>query len=141
MNEITLKITGKQASGDQKDVVEFVTEGNMYKKNGSLYYIYDETDFSGFKGCKTSLKVTGDIVKMKRIGDRTGVGTEMIFEKGKRFSSLYYTPYGEVEMEVLTKDIIKTLDEDGFGEITIDYNVNLKNLAEGRNLLKIEVKQ
>lgn len=139
MKEITLKITGKQASDDNEDVVEFVTEGNMYQKNGSLYYIYDEGELSGFAGCKTSLKITGDTVKMKRIGKNIGVGTEMVFQKGKRFSSLYYTPYGEVEMEVLTRDIDNTLDEDGCGQVTIDYSVNLNNIAEGRNLLKIEV--
>lgn len=139
MKEITLKITGKQANDENEDVVEFVTEGNMYKKNGSLYYIYDESEFSGFKGCKTSLKVSGDTVKMRRIGKDMGVGTEMVFQKGKRFSSLYYTPYGEVEMEVLTRDIDNTLDDEGCGQVTIDYSVNLNNIAEGRNLLKIEV--
>lgn len=139
MKEITLKITGKQANNEGEDVVEFVTEGNMYEKNGSLYYIYDEGEFSGFAGCKTSLKITGDTVKMKRIGKNIGAGTEMVFQTGKRFNSMYYTPYGEVEMEVLTRNIDNTLTEDGHGQITIDYSVNLNNIAEGRNLIKIEV--
>ena len=31
--------------------------------------------------------------------------------------------------------------EDGFGDICIDYQVNLGGIAEGRNKLKIEVTQ
>lgn len=142
MKDIMLKITGKQYSGDDsEDKMEFITEGKLYEKGDSKYLIYDESEFSGFPGCKTTLKLTGDCIRMRRIGSGVGYGMEFTFEKGKRFNSKYHTPYGNFDMEVLTNDVINNLSEDGFGDINIDYQVSLSGMAEGRNKLKIEVMQ
>lgn len=142
MKDIMLKITGKQYSGDDsEDQMEFITEGKLYEKGESKYLIYDESEFSGFPGCKTTLKLTGDCIRMKRIGSGVGYGMEFTFEKGKRFNSKYHTPYGNFDMEVLTNDVINNLSEEGFGDINIDYQVSLSGMAEGRNKLKIEVMQ
>ena len=142
MKDIMLKITGKQFSGDiSEDQMEFITEGKLYEKGDSTYLIYDDSEFSGFPGCKTTLKLTGDCIRMKRIGSEVGFGMEFIFEKGKRFNSKYHTPYGNLDMEVLTNDVVNNLTEEGFGDINIDYHVSLNGMAEGRNRLKIEVMQ
>ncbi len=121
--------------------MEFITEGKLYERGGARYLIYDESEFSGFPGCKTTLKLTGNSIRMRRIGSSAGVGTELVFEKGKRFSSRYHTPYGNMELELLTNDIVNNLSEDGTGNIDIDYQVNLGGIAEGHNKLKIEVTQ
>lgn len=142
MKDIMLKITGKQFSGDiSEEQMEFITEGKLYEKGDSTYLIYDESEFSGFPGCKTTLKLTGDCIRMKRIGREVGFGMEFVFEKGKRFNSKYHTPYGNFDMEVLTNDVVSNLTEEGFGDINIDYHVSLNGMAEGRNRLKIEVMQ
>ena len=142
MKDIMLKITGKQFAGDNsEDQMEFITEGKLYEKGDATYLIYDESEFSGFPGCKTTLKLTGDCIRMKRIGSEVGFGMEFIFEKGKRFNSKYHTPYGNLDMEVLTNDVVNNLSEEGFGDIHIDYHVSLNGMAEGRNRLKIEVMQ
>lgn len=142
MKDIMLKITGKQFSGDiSEEQMEFITEGKLYEKGDSTYLIYDESEFSGFPGCKTTLKLTGDCIRMKRIGREVGFGMEFVFEKGKRFNSKYHTPYGNLDMEVLTNDVVSNLTEEGFGDINIDYHVSLNGMAEGRNRLKIEVMQ
>lgn len=141
MKDIQIKITGKQFAQDEEDRMEFITEGKLYEKGGSRYLIYDESEFSGFPGCKTTLKLTGDCLRMKRIGSSAGIGTELVFEKGTRFNSRYYTPYGNMELELLTNDIVNNLSEDGTGHIDIDYQVNLGGVAEGHNRLTIEVSQ
>ena len=57
MKDIMLKITGRQmADKDDEDLMEFITEGKLYERGGSRYLIYDESEFSGFPGCKTTLK-------------------------------------------------------------------------------------
>ena len=62
MKDIMLKITGKQFSGDiSEDQMEFITEGKLYEKGDSTYLIYDESEFSGFPGCKTTLKRPGTV--------------------------------------------------------------------------------
>lgn len=142
MKDIMLKITGRQYNGDKPlDKMEFVTEGKMYERNGATYLVYDESEFSGFPGCKTSLKLQGSRVRMKRIGEDLGDGTVMEFESGKRFRSSYETPYGEMDMEILTDRVENNIDENGNGNVDIDYHVSLEGELEGRNELRIEVSE
>ena len=139
MRDITLKITGKQCyDNDVEDQMEFVTDGKAFERNGAVYVVYDESGVSGMDGCTTTLKLTQNTVKMKRIGE--GGGTELYFEKGKRFFSKYQTPYGPMEVEVLTKWIKNDLDVECMkGGIEVEYDVSLGGMAEGKNRLKIDV--
>ena len=140
MKDIMLKIIGKQFSGDEaEEQMEFVTEGKLYEKNGATYLIYEESEFSGFPGCKTSLKLKGDTIRLKRIGDGTEYGMEIEFKEGQRFSSKYDTPYGPIGMEVLTDSVTNDLSPEGYGKIGGKYQVSLGGMAEGRNELNIEV--
>ncbi|HWQ77670.1 MAG TPA: DUF1934 domain-containing protein [Anaerovoracaceae bacterium] len=141
MKDIMLKIVGKQVTIDsEEEQLEFVTEGKYYVKGESVYLLYDESEFSGMEGCTTSLKITGDHIKMKRYGDSIGLDTEIVFEKGKRFKGYYDTPYGSVEMEVLTNDVINRIEKtEGRGTLNIDYHISLRGLSEGRSILDIEI--
>ena len=68
-----------------------------------------------------------------------GIDTELRFEKGKRYQGYYDTPYGPIEMEVLTNDLASTVTPEKGGTIAIDYSVSLKGVAENRSRLDIEV--
>ena len=142
MKEIMLKIIGKQVTSDaeEEQQLEFVTEGKYYEKGGSVYLLYDESEFSGMEGCTTSLKITGENITMKRFGESIGLDTEIEFEKGKRFKGYYDTPFGSVEMEVLTNDVVNNIVKtEGKGNLNIDYNISLRGLSEGRSILDIEI--
>ena len=136
-----LKIIGKQfVTGLEEEQLEFVTEGKYYEKGDSVYLVYDESEFSGMEGCTTSLEITGDKIKMQRFGEMIGMDTEIEFEKGKRFKGLYETPYGSVEMEVLTNEIVNNIEKtNGSGSLNIDYHISLRGLTEGRNKLDIQI--
>jgi len=141
MKDIMLKIIGKQVSFDsEEEQLEFVTEGKYYVKDDSVYLLYDESEFSGMEGCTTSLKITGDKIKMQRFGESIGIDTEIEFEKGKRFNGYYNTPFGSVEMEVLTNDVINRIEtKEGRGTLNIDYHISLRGLTESRSILDIEI--
>ncbi|MEG1930227.1 MAG: DUF1934 domain-containing protein [Anaerovorax sp.] len=138
-----LRIIGRQISGEaevSEDQMEFVTEGKFYEDDDSIYLVYDESEFSGMEGCTTSLKITGNKVNMRRFGEDMHFDTEMKFEQGKRFKSLYDTPYGAVEMEILTNSINNQIEKKEVkGTINIDYHISLKGLSEGRSILDIEI--
>lgn len=140
MKDITLKIIGKQSYDDmEEEQMEFVTDGRLYVRGGSAYIIYDESEVSGLAGCKTTIRVDDRSVKMKRIGE-AGFGAELYFEKGKRFSSVYETPYGPMGIEVLTDRVQNSIDmEKGSGCIDVEYQVSMEGLAEGRNRITIEI--
>ena len=146
MKDIMLKIIGRKIENDFandeevfEDQVEFITEGHFYEKGNSFYLVYDEADPSGADEVTTSLKLTGDKIKMKRYGDDLGFEAAIEFEKGKRYNGIYDTPFGPFEMEVLTNDIKNNILKAGEGSLDIDYDISLKGLSEGRNHLKIEI--
>ena len=71
---------------------------------------------------------------------RSGPQTELYFEKGKRISSLYETPYGPMELEVLTRSVINRLDTAEYrGNVDIEYHVSLSGMAESKNRLTIDI--
>lgn len=138
MKEIMVKIKGQQISHEAgEDSMEFITEAKLYERGGALYLIYEESEVSGIPGCRTRLKLKGNQVQMKRLGTGTGIGNEIRFEKGKRYTGYYDTPFGAIEMEVLTNKLENTLSAEGDGQLDIDYSISLKGLLEGRNKLNI----
>ena len=140
MKNITLKIVGTQSYEDrEEEQMEFVTDGRFYTRGDKAYIIYDESEVSGMEGCRTTIRVDGSSVRMKRTG-APGFGTELYFEKGKRFSSVYSTPYGPMGVEVLTDEVKNDLDmQEGRGSVAVQYQVSLEGLAEGRNRITIDV--
>ena len=51
----------------------------------------------------------------------------------------YDTPFGPIEIEILTNSLNSTVTEESGGELEIDYEVSLKGLLEGRNKINITV--
>lgn len=138
MKEVMVRIKSMQVSREAgSDETEFVTEAKLYKRNGALYLLYEESEFSGMPGCRTRLRLRDDEVQMKRFGEGAGIGNELRFKKGSRYTGLYETPFGPIEMEVLTNDVASTISEEGTGQVDIDYEVSLKGLLEGRNRMNI----
>ncbi len=144
MIPVVLTISSSRAYDDRPeeadDVMEFVTEGQFYQRGARMYLIYEESQLTGLEGCRTRLTLEEDALYMIRRGSSVGVDTEMHFRKGKRFSSYYDTPYGPVEMEILTNELKNSVTKMGEGELEVDYNISLKGLGEGRNRLHIQVK-
>ena len=142
MKDIMIKIKGKQfIDNEAEDTMEFVTEGQMYERNGSLYYLYDECEFSGFENCNTSLKITDDSLRMKRIGKGATFGADLFLKVGERFTTTYKTQVGDMDMEVRTSSLTNNLDAEGYGKVTVDYRISLGGIADMRNLLEIEIMQ
>ncbi|GAB1475772.1 hypothetical protein MASR2M70_06040 [Bacillota bacterium] len=143
MKDIMLKIVGKQIlgeGGEDEEQLELVTEGKYYEEDGTMFLSYDESGFSGMEGCTTSLMIRDDEILMKRCGEAVPLDTEIRFEKGKRFTGYYGTPFGAVEMEVLTNDVVNKINKDvPKGSIDIDYHISLRGLSEGRSRLNIEI--
>ncbi len=137
MKEVMLKIKGKQNPvNDGSDSIELITEGKYYDKNNAQYLVYEETELSGMEGCTTTLKLKDDIITMKRFGN---AASELVFEKGKRYTSDYSTQYGNFKLEILTKELQYTIDENIKGNIHLKYSLSLKGLIEGTNELDIEI--
>jgi uncharacterized beta-barrel protein YwiB (DUF1934 family) len=120
--------------------MEFITEGKYAEEDDAVLLLYDESELSGVEGCTTSLRITGDKIKMERYGSAIGMDTAIEFEQGRRFKGYYDTPFGSIEMEVLTNSVINNIERTkASGYLDIDYNISLKGLSESRSRLKIEI--
>ncbi len=140
MKNVTLKITGKQYNGqEEEEQVEFVTEGKMYTRGGTLFLSYEESELSGMPGCTTLMSVKGNAIKMTRQGEGLDLGTEIVFEKGKRYAGTFDTPYGPIKMEVLTTQVENEITLNQKGRLAIDYDISLAGLSEGRSRLELEI--
>ena len=147
MENIMLKIKGSTITSDgvtedKEELLEFMTEGTLQQRGGLVRISYPETELSGLEGCTTSLIIMDSKVLMKRQQkDNLAAGTEMEFEKGKRFNGLYETPYGSMGMEILTNEIIRknNAQTQAPESLSIDYSVSLAGQAEWRQRLDIEI--
>lgn len=138
MKEVMIRIQGTQISRESgEDEMEFMTEGKLYRRGNTTYLLYEESELSGVPGCKTRLRLRDGEIQMKRFGEGAGIGNEILFEQGKRYTGYYDTPFGPIPLEVLTNHVIGDISEDGNGNIDIDYDISLKGLMESRNTLKI----
>lgn len=116
-----------------------MTAGKCSSRGGITYITYDETEISGMAGCKTSITLNGDHLKMTRKGAVGTMDTIMEFEEGKRYEGVYPTPYGNIGMELLTNQIHFEKKEEGPQKISVDYSLTLKGIVESHNQIEIEV--
>lgn len=136
MKEVMVKITTNQVNEQgEEDIMEFVTEAKLYKRGEAVYLIYEETELSGFPGAGRGSSASR-MRCSETVREGAGIGNEIRFERGRRYSGLYDTPFGAIELEVLTNRLENNLTEGG-GNLDIDYSISLKGLMEGHNQLSI----
>lgn len=137
MREVKLKIKGVQVDiHNEESITEITTEGKYYIKNEAKYYIYDESEVSGMENSTTTLKVQENKITMIRRG---GNDSKLVFEKGKRYKTGYLTPYGVLDLELLTDKLeIDTVDS-GKGHLKLEYRLNISGIEETKNYLSIDI--
>ncbi len=137
--QVQVKIIGtqKDAQGEE-NVIELVTEGTFFKKNGKYYVVYEETELSGMEGSTTTLKIDGeDRVNIRRFGSAKA---DMIFEKGKTYSTGYETPYGLMEMNITTHRIAVSVKEEAPEiSVKIQYRIKVMGTEDTMNILDISI--
>lgn len=124
-------------SGEEDQNLDLMTEGSYYEKLGSHYLLYEETEVSGMAGDKTSIKLVDGKVIMHRYGANT---SELTFEAGKRYETLYRTPYGDFEMEILASEVNYQIEADGSGEVHLVYALSIKGMGESRTVMHIKMR-
>jgi len=137
MKKVMIRIKSTQIPlGEDPEVMEFMTEGKHYIKNGAHYIVYEESELSGMKGCMTTLKLEENKIKMKRFGD---ANSELMFEKGKRHVSDYVTPYGNFKLTIRTSQLEWGIDDSSKGKIYIKYDLSMQSVLESANEMEIEI--
>lgn len=137
--DVLISIKGTVSSeGAVPDVIELVTAGRYYRRDGSYYISYHESEATGFAGVTTTLKVDGDnAVTLMRNG---AARSRLILEKGRRHLCHYETEYGEMMVGVSGCHIHSRLGDEG-GELTFDYSLDINSSLVSENEVYILVKE
>lgn len=135
---IVLFVKGEQLyEGVAPETTELMTEGLMEVENGKIILSYEETELTGMKGTTTRFIVEGETVVLERTGM---IQSQMMFEQGKRSSSLYETPWGTMVVDIATTRLAHRLDERG-GVMEIAFTIAVNHQMTGENRFKVRVKE
>ncbi len=138
--KVWLSIKGQQSTqSEEPEIVELITEGELYYKDRSNYLLYKESEVSGMEGTTTTVKVEEDQVSIIRLGT---TNTHLVFKKGQRKYNRYETPYGELLLSIFTNDLsIQYNEEKEPVSIYLDYDLGIEGGHQTQNSLEIKVKQ
>lgn len=135
---VLLSIRGEQYfDGIDPDATELMTDGAMTLTADGLLLSYQETELTGMEGTTTTFEVKGPRVILTRSGT---VNSQMVFEEGRRHTSLYETPFGELPVDIRTSALKHNLTERG-GVMEIQYSIAVDHSVTGKNCFKIRVRR
>lgn len=134
---VLVSVTGIQFEIDEKEVIEVITSGNYYCRNGKHYILYEEQDEQ--QGMtKNRIKIEPNRVEMKKKG---AVTTNMIFEDGKENLTYYNTGFGTLLVQTKTTSIT-FLEQEDFMYVKILYSmdVNYVHISDCKVEIKVKSK-
>lgn len=132
-----IHICNEQTMDGEHDKIEMSVVGTIHAGENGHVLEYTEYDDDGLKTFTTVTPLGNRSVQVTRTG---AFGSEMQFEVGKRSSTVYSTPYGELVMGVYTKRIENTLGEQG-GRLAFAYTTDFaqQDVMHNRMTLTVEV--
>lgn len=134
-NNAIIKISGLQTVEETGDVIETMSSAKHYIKNEKHYVLYDEIDDEN--GIKTKNTIKFDDKKMEVIRKGT-INGRLVFEKEKTNQSLYSTPYGDLLIEIFTKDIDIRQEESKIN-VQVDYELYANNNKVSDSQIEIDI--
>lgn len=118
MNQnVFVSIKGVQMALNDDSPIEVISHGKFYKRNGKSYIKYQEVDDENV-AIDCMIKYSDDYVEINR--RRQGVVTCLMFERDKSCTSNYNTPFGNIIVSLITKEMDIT-EEDNKVVIDIKY--------------------
>lgn len=121
----------------EKDSIELVTKGKLYKKGNNYYIIYKESKVTGLEGTTTTLKVEDARVTLNRTGMSEG---KQVFECGIYNCGRFSTQFGILVFGVHPKVVDVNLTDKG-GGINLEYELEIEGELISYNSLVITVKE
>ena len=136
MNKRALISISSRQKSQAEDVIEVQTPGSYYSEEDHYFAQYNETEVSGMEGTTTTLKIKPDKVLLIREGT---TNAKMEFEKNSKYTTLYNTPYGALELIILTKELKVNVNDKG-GDIYINYHMSVAGQVAQKTELSINIK-
>ncbi len=123
--DVFVKVRGLHIAADtDSDIpIEVISKGSYYLKNGKHYLLYEEA-MEGFNDVtKNRLTFTEDRLEITKSGV---INAHLLFERDKRNSTFYYTPFGSITVGIDTKNMDISITDDLI-KINISYALEMNN--------------
>lgn len=139
--DVILSMTGLQfdsLASEAPEPVEVITVGEYYKRNNKHYVVFNEI-MEGFEGnTKNTVKITDNTLDIIKQGV---TNVHMVFEKNKKNITCYNTPYGNLMVGILAKDV-NVVERDKNIDINVGYmlEINYEHLADCQIVINIKSK-
>lgn len=111
--DVVVSLKGLQLAPDQQsDAVEVIAPGEYYIRNNKHYVLFEEIMEGETQTLKNMLKFNDNYLEFTRKGP---MSVHMIFEKGKKNLTYYYTPFGSIQIGIDVIESVSTGDESAVG--------------------------
>lgn len=134
---VTIKGLQTYADSDADTDIELISECEYYKADGVFFCEYEESEITGLSGTKTTIEIAKDYVSLTRRGT---VNSQMLFMEGRKTSSIYAMPFGQMTIDIHTKSLETNVDEKG-GTLKVDYIIDINNVSGGHNTFDIKIEE
>ena len=120
--DVVVSLKGLQLAPDQQsDAVEVIAPGEYYIRNNKHYVLFEEI-------LKNMLKFNDNYLEFTRKGP---MSVHMIFEKGKKNLTYYYTPFGSIQIGIDATSIeVKETEDEIRAEVKYALDVNYEFVGD-----------
>ncbi len=138
MENVKIKINTRQTIDEagNEDIIEIITEATLEKLDDYFIINYDESEIMEQKGSRTRLKIYKDKMLMTKVG---AYSSKMEFIQDINYNNLYSTPYGSFDLDFITLVYKYNLDENGRGNVYVEYKITFADMDESYNKLNIDI--
>ncbi|MBB2181352.1 DUF1934 domain-containing protein [Lachnospiraceae bacterium MD1] len=132
---VIIRIEGSQKNSDEEPVV--INEKGIYQQRENAHYVrYEEASSEDpSQSIKAMIKITPERIILSKQGIYP---SQMVFDRMEMTQTCYQTPYGALQLEIRTKDIILKEEADLI-HITLEYclSENGSHLSDNRTIISI----
>lgn len=129
--DVIIKVQGVQLAQEfPGDVIEAISPGEYYFRNGKHYFLFDEV-IEGQEGVtRNIIKVRDNYMELTKKG---AVNVHMVFEKNRQNITYYYSPYGSLQIGIDAGTVEVRESEEQIGvEVQYGLDINSEHLANCR---------
>ncbi len=136
--DVIMTIRTSQTQSDDTEHFELVTRGRLTSHGSGGYLLsYQESPITGMENTRCTFRVEQGRVSLVRTGQ---ICWQMMFELGRKHTTVYNTPFGAFEVGVTTRMIDADLNDNG-GHLYVDYSIELEHQSAGLHQFRIEVRE
>ncbi len=135
--DVLIKISGVQLDV-QEESIELIVPGSYYMKNDKHYVLFEEQPEDNGQVTKNIVKFDDTFFEMTKKG---GTNTYLRFDKNKKNSTLYQTPIGSIQIDLLTHDFsVKEAEQEIVVKVKYALGINYQFVSECEADFKVQAR-